>query len=149
MSPPLTPNHSPRRVRQFDYILQFTADIRHVKGSANFVADAFSRAAVDSICTNAPAVVDFQELAQAQRTDTELAELMKSPSEHSLILRQTPLSFSSDTIICDMATGIPHPFVPESLRYSVFTALHSLSHPGIRASQRLLISRIVWPGIKG
>ena len=114
-------NHSPRRIRQFDYILQFTSDIRHVKGSANIAADALSRAAVDSICTNARAVMDFQELAQAQRTDTELAELMKC---HSLVLRQTPLC---DTIIRDMVTGVPLPFVPESLRYSVFTALHSLS----------------------
>ena len=84
-------NHSPRRVRQFDYILQFTADIRHVKGSANSAADALSRAAVDSIC-NAPSMVDFQELVQAQTTDTELAELMKSSTGHSLVLRQTPLS---------------------------------------------------------
>ena len=42
-----------------------------------------------------------------------------------------------------MATGTPRPFVPSSLRQSVFRALHTLSHPGIRASQRLLTSGLV------
>ena len=31
-------SHAPRRVRQFDYILQFTADIHHVSGSDNSAA---------------------------------------------------------------------------------------------------------------
>lgn len=128
-------------------ILQFTADIRHVKGSDNSVADAFSRVTVSTIHNNAPLVVDFEELACLQLVDVELAELLKSSSQHSLVLRQIPLSFSNGTIICDVATGTPRPFVPQSLRRSVFTTLHSLSHPGIRASQRLLTSRFVWPGI--
>ena len=50
-------------------------------------------------------------------------------------------------VVCDTATGTPCPFVPTPLRNLVFTALHSLSHQGIRASQRLLVSRFVWPGI--
>ena len=33
------------------------------------------------------------------------------------------------------------------LRHAVFTALHSLAHTGIRASQQLLVSRFMWPGI--
>ena len=37
--------------------------------------------------------------------------------------------------------------VPARLRRAVFDALHSLSHPGIRATQRLVTSRYVWPGI--
>ena len=140
-------SHAPRRVRQFDYILQFTADIRHVSGSDNSVADALSRIMVDSVLTNIPSGVDFKKLAEAQATDPELAELVKSSTQHSLVLQQIPLTFSSDTIICDVATGTPRPFVPSPLRQSVFRALHTLSHPGIRASQRLLTSRFVWPGI--
>ena len=129
-----------------DYILQFTSDIRHVKGSANSVADALSRANINSISTNTPPEVDFQKLAEVQQGD-QLTELLESPSQHSLVLRKVPLTFSTSTIICDVATGISRPFVPSSLRLRVFSALHSLSHPGIRASQRLLTSRFVWPGI--
>eukprot|EP00731_Ephydatia_muelleri_P025040 Em0017g123a len=32
-------------------------------------------------------------------------------------------------------------------RQQVFNALHSMSHPGIRATQRLVTTRFVWPGI--
>ena len=38
-------------------------------------------------------------------------------------------------------------FALTTFRRAVFDALHSLSHPGIRATQRLLTSRYVWPGI--
>ncbi len=37
--------------------------------------------------------------------------------------------------------------VPLKFRRTVFNSLHSLSHPGIRASQRLLTSRFVLPYI--
>ena len=29
----------------------------------------------------------------------------------------------------------------------MFNSLHNLSHPGIRATQKLITSRFVWPGI--
>ena len=37
--------------------------------------------------------------------------------------------------------------VPEVLRKSLFNALHSISHPGIRGSRRLISARFVWPGL--
>ena len=37
--------------------------------------------------------------------------------------------------------------MPSKFRRTVFNALHSLSHPGIRASQRLITERFVWPRI--
>uniref|UniRef100_A0A1X7UWY9 RNA-directed DNA polymerase n=1 Tax=Amphimedon queenslandica TaxID=400682 RepID=A0A1X7UWY9_AMPQE len=36
--------HSPRQIRHLDYILQFTSDICHIRGSDKAVADALSRA---------------------------------------------------------------------------------------------------------
>ena len=44
-----------------------------------------------------------------------------------------------------MSTGSPQPYVPSELRHTVFDAFHSLSHPGIRATQRLITARYVWP----
>ena len=35
--------------------------------------------------------------------------------------------------------------VPPTFRQLVFHSLHSLSHPGIQASQKLIASRFVWP----
>ena len=54
--------HSPRQIRHLDFILQFTADIRHVKGSANPVADALSRINIHNLTTNTPPSIDLQEL---------------------------------------------------------------------------------------
>ena len=139
--------HSPRQIRHLDYNLQFTSDIRHVKGTANSVADALSRIVINALNSNVPPSVDLEKVAQAQQNDPELAELMQSSAQHSLVLQWIPLPSSGDTVVCDTATGTPCPFVPTPLRNFVFTALHSLSHQGIRASQRLLVSRFVWPGI--
>lgn len=47
----------------------------------------------------------------------------------------------------DTSTGFPRPFVPKLLRPAVFQSFHNLSHPGIRATQKLVTSRFVWPQI--
>lgn len=72
---------------------------------------------------------------------------MRSQTQHSLVLQQLPLSFSNETVVCDIATGKPCLFVPHTLRRAVFTALHSLAHLGIQASQQLLVSCFMWPRI--
>lgn len=46
-----------------------------------------------------------------------------------------------------MSTGNPRPFVPERFRRPIFNSLHELSHPGIRATQKLITARYVWPHI--
>ena len=50
-------------------------------------------------------------------------------------------------IICDVSTGMQRPFVPASFRRAIFDCLHSVSHPGVRATQRMVTSRFVWPHI--
>ena len=98
-----------------------------------------------ALTSNIPPSINLEKVAQAQRNNLELAELMQYSAQHSLALQRIPLPLSGDTVICDTATGTPHPFVSTPLRNLVSTALHSLSHPGIRASQCLLVSRFVWP----
>ena len=46
-----------------------------------------------------------------------------------------------------MSTSTPRPYVPLSYRRHIFDQLHNLSHPGIRASQKLITERFVWPSI--
>ncbi|GFX42611.1 uncharacterized protein TNCV_261461 [Trichonephila clavipes] len=40
--------------------------------------------------------------------------------------------------------GIVRPYVPHALRRNVFLAVHNLSHPGIRATAKLISKRFVW-----
>ena len=50
-------------------------------------------------------------------------------------------------LLCDVSTGTPRPLVPTSLCQNVFSHLHAVSHPGIRASRRLVSIMFVWPGL--
>ena len=43
-----------------------------------------------------------------------------------------------------MSTGTPRPVVPVNFQQAVFDSLHSLSHPGIRVTQRLLTARYMY-----
>ena len=64
-----------------------------------------------------------------------------------LQLRAVPVTTSDITLLCDMSTGTPCPYMPQPFLYGVFNALHSLSHPGIHAMQRLVTAHYVWPEI--
>ena len=138
-------NHSPRQIRHLDFISQFTSDIRFLRGTSNTAADALSRVEVDALSqplSSTPSV-DFAAMARAQQDDPDLP----NSADSSLQLRQIPLPMADTTLLCDMSTGTPRPYVPQPFRHAVFDALHSLSHPGIRATQRLVTTRYVWPGI--
>ncbi|GFX47372.1 hypothetical protein TNCV_4691771 [Trichonephila clavipes] len=50
-------------------------------------------------------------------------------------------------IFCDVSREKVRPYVPEELRFEVFRSLHNLSHPGIRAMNRLIQDRFFWPSM--
>ena len=133
---------SPCQTRHLDYIAQFTTDIRYTKGSDNLVADALSRIEVNALHSNH--VIDLKQIAAAQEADPDLVQFQTTTS---LKLKAMPLPTSDGTILCDMSTGIPRPYVPKQFRRDVFDSLHQLSHPSIRATQHLIVTHYVWPGI--
>ena len=49
---------------------------------------------------------------------------------------------------CDVSTGDIRPYIPASSRRKIFSKFHDAAHPGIRATQRLIVPRIVWPGFR-
>ena len=138
--------YSPRQARHLDYISQFTSNIRHVHGTDNVVADALSRIETNALLTGQPPTVDFAAMAKTQSTDPQIRTLQSSPSS-TLVVEAVPLPNSTDRLYCDTSTGVQRPLVPLPWRRTVFDSLHGLSHPGIRATQKLITSRFVWPGI--
>ena len=138
--------HSPRQARHLVYISQFTSSIHHVKGTDNVVADALSRIETNALLSGQPPEIDFAAMAKDQAVDPQIRALQSSPAT-SLVVDAIPLVNSSDTILCDTSTGPHRPLVPANWRRTVFDSLHCLSHPGIRATQRLITARYVWPGI--
>lgn len=131
---------SPRQYRHLDLIAQFTTDIQHISGSNNVVADTLSR--IEEL----QAPVDLEILAKHQATDLELKEYLKG--ETSLSLTKTKLPGSHTELYCDVSTPTSRPFVPKQLRRQIFNCLHSLSHPGIDASVKLVAQRFVWPRMR-
>lgn len=131
---------SPRQFRHLDFISQFTTDIRHVSGINNVVADALSR--VEEV---APAL-DYEALAESQRKDAELQKYLQKDSSLQLKLVRVPETEAS--VFCDVSTRTVRPFITERFRKAAFDSVHRLSHPGARATVKLMTQRYVWPSIK-
>nr|VZI38648.1 unnamed protein product [Spirometra erinaceieuropaei] len=133
--------YNPREIRQLDYISQFTTDIRHIDGTKNDVADMLSRPSLSSLHLSHG--IDLCAMAAEQQR----VGCPGNESVSGLQLKDVHLTTGSGTILCDVSTPFHRPFVPASMRRAVFQTLHGLSHPGIRASQKLLTERFVWPGM--
>ena len=129
----LTPAKSDRQQRHLSLLTEFIAEINHIKGDQNIVADCMSRPALAieiDLC-------DLPEIAKAQAADEEIKSF---PS-----LKEFPIYGENSKILCDTSISCPRPYVPECLRKSIFDSLHSLSHPGTGASITLIKSRYFWP----
>jgi hypothetical protein len=131
---------TPRQFNQLNFISQFTTDIRHNPGHDKMVADAVSQFEIIT------APITHDALASAQDEDDELQTLLGSDT--ALQLAKLRISGTSVELCCDTSSGTPLHKVPAPLRRQVFEFLHSLSHPGIKASAKLVSQRMLWTAIK-
>ncbi|BHF81873.1 hypothetical protein SprV_0802500800 [Sparganum proliferum] len=123
--------YNPRKIAHLDYISQLTTDIRLIDGRKNEMADMLSTPSLSSLQRSYG--IDLCAMAAEQ-------QLVGCPGDESvsgLQLKDVPLTTNSGTILCDVSTLFHRPFVPASMRRAVFQTLDGLSHPGIRASQKL------------
>lgn len=127
---------SPRQLRQLDFISQFTTSIVLTSGSDNRVAHALSR--IEQI--DLPLQFHTSDLAQAQKDDQELQNLLKS--ESSLQLRRLRID-DSENIYCDISIQEIRPYIPLQLRRRIFDVTHGLAHPSSRTAIKLIQKRFV------
>ncbi|CAH0384754.1 unnamed protein product [Bemisia tabaci] len=92
-------NLPPVQMNQLSFISQFTTDIQYTPGSANVVADAFSR--IEAITSTNQ--IDFNTLAAAQKDDPELPELLKD-DKLAIKLTLIPVPGTDIKIYCDSTT---------------------------------------------
>ena len=137
-------NSSPPQQRHLDFIAQFTSDLRYVEGEKNVVADCLSR--ITASVFEEHEAINVLEMAAAQQHDPIIDHIQTS--KNSLKLEYKPLPNQGVSILGDMSTGKFRPLVPEAFRRKVFDSFHSLSHPGIKGTQKLISRRYTWPGIK-
>ncbi|HBK82804.1 MAG TPA: hypothetical protein DDZ41_04280, partial [Flavobacterium sp.] len=140
-------DRSPRQTRHLEYIAQFTTEILYIKGSENVVADAFSRTEdVNSIVIKG---LDLVKLAESQSTDQELTRLLNKPNKSSAKCTLEFIKFAEDNVSlwCETATPNIRPYLPQSFRKEIFSLLHGLSHPGVKASRNAIKLRYFWPNM--
>jgi transposase InsO family protein len=191
---------SDRQRRQLSAIAEFTAEIRHIAGPTNVVADTLSRPADVSVTAAAasgpvaaiavatpgcadtgvaaaplsyaevvrgvppgpappaaqpgsPAGVqrppppsrppaDIKSIAEAQQSCQDCQRATTSPS-----LKVISVQLDTTPVLVDVSSGVMRPLVPAPFRRQIFDQVHSLAHPGVRATRRLIASRYLWPGL--
>ena len=77
-------DRSPRQERQLSFISEFSTDIQHISGVDNIVPDALSRAPIyhnepQIAASNSLPQIQLKEIAEAQKTDPEMNELIANP----------------------------------------------------------------------
>jgi len=88
----------------------------------------------NAIHTTQSSVVDFKDITAEQQTDSELTQLRQA----SLKLEPIPIPCTDSTILCDMTTGVPRPYIPLKFWRHVFDSLHSLEHGNTEVSHNTL-----------
>ncbi len=133
---------SGRQQRQLSPISEFTTDIQHVAGKDNFITDCLSRAVALSVHLG----LDYAAMAKEQATDSNILACQKGPT--ALRLEDVVFDRANATLLCDVSTNQPRPIVPAGWRRRVFDAIHGLSHPGVKATAKLVGAKFVWLGLK-
>ena len=127
-----------RQQRHLSTLAEYFCDVLHHEGKRNQAADALSRAPiVDSVSS-----ISFEEIAHAQKDSTDIKYARTSIS--GLKLQDVTLTENGPKLLCDMSLGHPRPLIPPPLRRRVFESIHNLSHPGAKATRRLIAQRFVW-----
>ena len=121
---------SPRQIRHLDFISQFTTDIRHIAGTENVVADVLSR--IEALETS----IDFQVLAASQQQDEEIERFRIGNT--GLQLKLIRILGCVVSVLYDVSMRTARPFVTESFRRAAFESIHRLSHPGVKATVKLV-----------
>lgn len=136
---------SPHQLRHLNYIGQFSTDIRHIAGIKNYTADFLSRIArIDT----GPDNIDYEALAAEQKTDIEIQNLLKPTRNHSLDIKRLTMPGSDVSLLCDIAHDLVRPIVPKRFRQTIMQRMHNLSHPGARATAKMVADRFVWPEMR-
>jgi hypothetical protein len=129
-----------RQQRHLSAISEFITDVQHRFGSANVVADYLSRDPADFNVLSLG--IDYTALATTQASCQTVKDFKTAIS--GLQLRNHQISSGGPTLLCDMSLGNPRPVVPDDWKCRVFNNIHGWSHPGCRASQRLIGRSFVW-----
>ena len=84
--------------------------------------------------------VSYIQMSSLQQSCTKIQQLRQSSALKIVSVQVS----NSQELLCNVSIGIHRPLVPEAMRKNVFNAIHKISHPGKRASRRLVSMSFVW-----
>lgn len=90
--------------------------------------------------------LDYSAMAVDQKGDADLQACRSAVTGLQLV--DVPCHEDGTSLLCDVATGQPRPLVPVGWRRRIFDAVHALSHPGVKASVKLVSAKFVWPRLR-
>ena len=111
-----------------------TIDLQKISGKNKVVADALSRVFT---VTNQP--IDWSTFATHQGTDPNIPLFATAITG----LKIDHVMVAGHSIVCDISSGLPRPLVLATWVQTVFDLTHSLSHPGVKPSVRLVLRHFV------
>jgi hypothetical protein len=126
-------------------IVNSEADLHASKLSTQPLPPAENSSSVEPLIAAVPAQpqlepVDFTKLAATQTSCPDVVSMSKSPS---LNIVSRPVG--DVQLLGDISTGIFRPLVPAVFREQLIRSLHSVHHPGIRATARIIKASFCWP----
>ncbi|CAK1602230.1 unnamed protein product [Parnassius mnemosyne] len=95
---------------------------------------------------NVPTSIDYHKIAEAQDRDSDNIKHLSKQS--NLSVKQVTMSMTHLPFYCEASTSTMRPYLPEECRREVFNALHNISHPGVRATRKLITGKFFWPSIQ-
>ena len=117
--------------RYLSIISEYVADVIHIKGNENIVADCPSRP-TNTVIVN---IFDLPEIAKQQQDDVEIRDYKEK-------LQSYPLSDLQ--LYCDTSTFHPRPFMPKDALKPIFDVFHCLSQPRYSATLKLSRATSGW-----
>ena len=133
-----------RQQRHLSAVSEFVSGVQHRPGASNVVADCLSRHPIEVGAVTFD--IDYKQLASEQAICPSVQGLSSITTGLRLVERQ--LHPNDPPLLCDLSRGNPRIVVPDSWRRRIFDSIHGLSHPGCRASQRLIGRGFVWPRMR-
>ena len=131
---------SDKQQRQLAFINEYTNDIVYVAGRDNVVADTLSR--------NVPEQDNIAAVTIAEEMPIDIIAIAKQQANSDEDLseyEEFDVGAQDIKLHCNTNQPNPRPVVPPQLRRKIHDTFHNLSHPGWKATCRLVGSRYFWP----
>merc|ERR1712030_194244 len=133
-------NHSMLESRMLAYISTFDAEVVHISGNKNVIADTLSRPKLQASSIYIDDVITKEEFVKEQKQCEEIKNLQKG---HTLSMEIKEVQ----GVVCDIRHSLCRPVVPQVLRKRVYDQIHNLAHPGAKRTLNLIRMRFVWPNM--